>query len=1639
MVKKSGVEFVITAKNDGAVKVFQNLTTLLKTLGAETKISDKASADLASTLTSVGGQLSKIKQAVGGESAGDLIAKEMTSARIQTLLLGKAASESALRLAGLHKDLEEVRTNLKAVRAELKAGTPEFDKQAEKVGELEKELAKLAKRETTLKNQKEALLSKQRQQNAVLEQSSTLTEKQIQKEKQALALTTAKINANDQERGSTNALHADKLADYQKESAILTEITNKRTRLRGLEGGYSDNEGRLATQYGQLRGQVQDKAGKRDTAERELDRLELAAAETDEELLKVSKTLNTTLKTAQAKAATGTRELHGEWKKLEKNTQMLSEEMRGLKNPTEQQVASFKRSAEAAKTAKLAYQSNIATLKEYKTLLRQPAGIPGGAQAQYAQAQALLGKVNDRTDITKQDPNIQGANRQIENTRRAHLRTTHAVRQHARAQTELQKVMAKFYGNNRVQLSVLQRLRTELHSLALAYGGFFAIFRGVGSVVESIKTIEKAQNRLRTVVGNDARLIGQELDFVRRNAKRLGIEFGLLSNEYTKFSIATKNTNLQGKHTRDIFLSMAEAARVNGADNEALSGAFLALTQIVSKGTVTMEELKRQLGDRVAGAVHIMADALGVGTAELFKMVEAGEVTSDALIKFADEMDNRFGPGLSKALQSTQAQIGRLQHSLFQMQLRIARSDFIDAFNGLLASISEVMASPEFNTFTDRIGTGLSVVAGFIGLVVENFRNLVAVSLAFAALKLAPIVAYLGTRVLILGNAFGKLQTAQAIYNLHAAQGATRMLSLGRAIKFLRASAGGWATILSIAAAALGHYFGQAITDSTDANEIMGEHERVMDRISNAWDKSAGSVKKFADELRKIPGLGSQTNAIAARDLVAQSIAKARKVNRKETHTDALQEKYGFLPDKNAADVKVMRDFIEEALNTAESGTLQDRRAAAQNFEEDFWKKAIDSGLTKDGVVIKEVSDLFNDVVPLVGDALEHSIAEIVERLRIQIDAESKKFDALEKRLKNGNFTSTHETLGTITFNENTIKALRADAARKLEEISAIALDDDNKPEDLTDRMNKLRKSVEGFTLAANKSAADLKRDKSFGGLSRQAQKLNEEIKSLREGYPRHSREWNELGEMGRRVMDAQTDSLKKLNAEWVKSVFGSAPKVDFGGAFALLEGVTEKVINLTTELKKFKVLSDQLNARSSLFGDLEEQDQGVILAAIQKAREKDRTTDKNATGAVNLEKSIMDALFSLDDDKLRTALQAVSPEFGAGLSDRALERAKIVKEINSEEYKKLRAQFLAAGDEEFAIAKAEQFNPLHAAGMARRKEFASTPEGKEATPAELKQAYDQGYLLAKFQADNSSKKGKEEDPGELLQKAAQALIDEKGYNEDLFYSERPNVARGELLTDDKLSKFRDTFHLLTEKEIPAAIDAVLEYYRALQGDDSPENSPQTRKIIAEFELLKEQNKLVTDEIKLSWEEVAGILSNSLSSGVDKFIEQIYKTEKGFESLGVAFRQFLSDFLIGIGKAIQQQATLGIANSIIGLVAPGFNIQTNHAGGLAGYSNASRSIPVPRAIEYHHNGGIAGGLRSNEVLSVLEKGEEVLPASDKRHVRNGGKSLGEGGGASPVSVTTIVVGDRKKAMDKYFDTPEGKNAVVKIVNDEMGG
>jgi tape measure domain-containing protein len=198
-------------------------------------------------------------------------------------------------------------------------------------------------------------------------------------------------------------------------------------------------------------------------------------------------------------------------------------------------------------------------------------------------------------------------------------------------------------------------------SIAMIGVGF-----GVREIVQTTAKFQSLENAIKAT--GDAK----NLQFLNEQVDRLGLDITAAYQGYKTFSGALMGTALAGEQGNKVFRQVSEAATVMGLSGEQTEGAFLALGQMMGKGTVSAEELRGQLGERIPGAFQIAAKAMGVTTAQLGKMMQQGEIVAeDFLPKFGNELEKRFGKQAAGASESLQANLNKLDASWQRLKVSI--------------------------------------------------------------------------------------------------------------------------------------------------------------------------------------------------------------------------------------------------------------------------------------------------------------------------------------------------------------------------------------------------------------------------------------------------------------------------------------------------------------------------------------------------------------------------------------------------------------------------------------------------------------------------------------------------------------------------------------------------------------------------------------------------------------------------------------------------------------------------------------------------------------------------------------------------------------------------------------------------------
>ncbi len=151
------------------------------------------------------------------------------------------------------------------------------------------------------------------------------------------------------------------------------------------------------------------------------------------------------------------------------------------------------------------------------------------------------------------------------------------------------------------------------------------------------------------------------LEFIKNLSNAYGQDLGVLTKTYTSFLASSNSVNLSLTTKQKIYESIIKAGSALMLSNDQIEGSLLAVSQMFSKGNVSAEELRGQLGERLPGAFGIMAKALGVNEKQLNKMLEQGQVLAeDALPKFAKALEETYGAKAQSNLETVGGQLNRL-------------------------------------------------------------------------------------------------------------------------------------------------------------------------------------------------------------------------------------------------------------------------------------------------------------------------------------------------------------------------------------------------------------------------------------------------------------------------------------------------------------------------------------------------------------------------------------------------------------------------------------------------------------------------------------------------------------------------------------------------------------------------------------------------------------------------------------------------------------------------------------------------------------------------------------------------------------------------------------------------------------------
>lgn len=268
----------------------------------------------------------------------------------------------------------------------------------------------------------------------------------------------------------------------------------------------------------------------------------------------------------------------------------------------------------------------------------------------------------------------------------------------------------------------LASLRNSFVSLAGALGVGLGFTKLVSSLKDTAVSLNVAKSVLENVSNEtvtytdginkmDAAIsnYNENLAYTRRLAKDYSQDLVSIIENFAQFHAACQKTNLDLEQQKNVFESLTKAAAYYHLSADRAKDMMTAITQMMSKGKVASEELRRQLGNVLPGAFNLMAAALGVSNAELEDMMKKGQVlAADALPRFAAMLDTVTK---NANFDSLQLQMNALKNTWYDL---VERSGAEKMFASAVNSSNNLL-----KVVTNNFNSIISAVKGLVAAILS--------------------------------------------------------------------------------------------------------------------------------------------------------------------------------------------------------------------------------------------------------------------------------------------------------------------------------------------------------------------------------------------------------------------------------------------------------------------------------------------------------------------------------------------------------------------------------------------------------------------------------------------------------------------------------------------------------------------------------------------------------------------------------------------------------------------------------------------------------------------------------------------------------------------------------------------------------
>jgi tape measure domain-containing protein len=475
---------------------------------------------------------------------------------------------------------------------------------------------------------------------------------------------------------------------------------------------------------------------------------------------------------------------------------------------------------------------------------------------------------------------------------------------------ELRKVDGSgFWDRLKGDLGVGQVL-SFANGLSQIVNGFQAVSIVVGQVIGSVNALTDALAKLQSfglafqAIGAGASGSQQALSESSRIALNLGVGLQTVRDGFQQLSPVILNSGGTLSDVSGIMEALSSRFAAFGISGDRARRVTNGIIQAFGKGKLQAEELTQQIAEADPAFGTDLARALGVSTAELLRMVKAGELTSDVLIRVlptlsksallygqlgqsaGDAVDalTRSGTDTTTTFDQVRNKIASLNQLSFE-ELARSLKPFLIALLDVQATVSDFFSRLSKSSALDALGSALGVVVDILNTTVQVFLNAASGFLTIID-PIARVIDWL-LKVPLVSQAIGVAIIANLVAPLTALQASfLKTLNSGRTmLQGLTGLAGGISGVggkVGATGAAIGGLGEKMKGVTATSNAAVGAYAKQATSLSTLAKASASAGAAAAQQKAKLDSLmsakaatGGQGGALSAG--IDKGIADAEK------------------------------------------------------------------------------------------------------------------------------------------------------------------------------------------------------------------------------------------------------------------------------------------------------------------------------------------------------------------------------------------------------------------------------------------------------------------------------------------------------------------------------------------------------------------------------------------------------------------------------------------------------------------------------------------------------------------------------------------------------------------------------------------